>query len=77
MTKAQIEARKKGGRATKAKYGFVRCNCGFIHRSSEFYAQNGRNGGTKTFELVGSEGMSERGKLGGRPKKERNGSKGS
>jgi len=69
MNKAQIEARRKGGRATKAKYGFVRCDCGFLHRSSDFYAQNGANGGKKTFETYGSEHMSALGKMGGRGNK--------
>ena len=67
MTKQQ-----KGGRATKAKFGFVRCDCGFLHRTSDFYAKNGRNGGLKTVEMHGKEHMREIGLRGGRPKKEGN-----
>ena len=71
LTEKQRVARaRKGGLATKAKYGFVRCNLGFLHRTSEFYAQSGANGGTKTFELYGLEHMSEIGKKGGRPRRE-------
>jgi general stress protein YciG len=67
MTKEQRIARA-GGQATKKKYGFCRCNLGFIHRTSEFYAQNGANGGKKTVELYGPEHMSQIGRLGGRPR---------
>ncbi len=59
----------KGGPATKAKYGFIRCNCGFIHRTSDFYAQNGANGGKKTVETYGREHMAELGRRGGRGNK--------
>jgi hypothetical protein len=73
MTEKQRIARARtGGQATKAKYGFVRCDCGFLHRTSDFYARNGQNGGLKTVEIHGAEHMREIGKLGGRGnKKER------
>jgi len=67
--KQRIDRARKGGQATKAKYGFVRCNLGFLHRTSEFYAQNGANGGKKTFELYGREHMAALGKKGGRPRR--------
>lgn len=70
MTKAKRIARARaGGQATKKKYGFCRCNLGFIHRTSEFYAQNGANGGKKTVELYGTEHMAELGRRGGRGNK--------
>jgi hypothetical protein len=69
MTKQERIARaRKGGLALKAKVGFVRCDCGFLHRTSEFYAQNGANGGNKTVAMHGAEHMSTIGKRGGRPK---------
>lgn len=65
------ERAQKGGQALKAKYGFVRCDCGFLHRTSDFYAKNGANGGKKTVEIYGAEHMKEIGKRGGRPRKEK------